>query len=477
MIQAVNQDLPQDRFTLEQFAGDLLPQATPQTALATAYHRQTLTNNEGGIDKEEYRLKAVMDRVSNTGLVWLGLTLGCAQCHDHPYDPVTQHEFYELAAIFNNADESDIELPDTEDAPVRKFRVLSQRGEPRTTRIWHRGDYLQPASEVRPGVLGALHALAPRDSANPDRLDLARWLMAPDNPLTPRVAANRLWLHLFGRGLVRTPDDFGARGQPPTHPELLDWLASQYIQRGWRPKEMIRLIVTSAAYRQSSRHRSELESIDPENRLLARQNRLRVEGELVRDLHLAASGLLSHRIGGPSFFPPLPPELVKITFRSELPWKTSQGADRYRRGMYTFFKRSVPYPTLMLFDCPDSNAAAVERSVSNTPMQALATLNNETFAEAAMALALRVLDSAGTDDRRKIDTLFRCCLSRPPAPAELERLVQLLQTHRDWYREHPQDLKPMAAVLHRSEADCLEPAAMAATASIVMNLDEFITRE
>ena len=361
VIEAVNRDLPLDQFTIEQFAGDLLADATPEQRLATAYHRQTLTNNEGGVDQEEYRFKAVQDRASNTAAVWLGLTLGCAQCHDHPYDPVTQREFYGLAAIFNNADEVELELPDANrhSAKPQKFRVLAQRAEPRVTRLLKRGEFLQPGEEVAPNVLSGLHTLdRGHTDARPDRLDLARWLVDPANPLTPRVAANQIWLRLWGQGLVRTPDDFGARGEPPTHPGLLDWLASELLTRGSSRKELIRKIVSSAAYRQASHQRPELAVLDPDNRLLARQNRVRVEAEIVRDLQLAAGGLLDQTIGGPSVFPPLGEEFIKITFRSQLPWKTSTGGDRYRRGMYTFFKRSVPYPDLMLFDCPDASGAA-----------------------------------------------------------------------------------------------------------------------
>ena len=285
VIDAVNRDMPLDQFTIEQFAGDLVPDATPLTQLATAYHRQTLTNNEGGVDKEEYRLKAVLDRVSNTGSVWLGLTLGCAQFHDHPYDPFTQREFYAIAAIFNNAEETEIDLSEVTSGnqKQRKFRVLSERETPRSTRLLKRGEFLNPGDDVTPGLLAGLHSLAADTSGEStprsiNRLDLARWLVDPANPLTPRVLANQVWLHLFGQGLVRTPDDFGARGDPPTHPELLEWLANDMIIRGWSRKALIRRIVSSATYRQASRHRPELAVIDPANRLLARQNRIRVEG-------------------------------------------------------------------------------------------------------------------------------------------------------------------------------------------------------
>jgi hypothetical protein len=465
VIAAVNGDLPLDQFTIEQFAGDLLDDATPDQRLATAYHRQTLTNNEGGVDAEEYRFKAVQDRVSNTAVVWLGLTLGCAQCHDHPYDPVTQREFYSLTAIFNNADETEIELPGAK--PLR-VRVLAERDEPRTTRLLTRGEFLQPGDEVQPAVPGTLHALSPRrEDGRPDRLDLARWLVDPANPLTPRVTVNQIWQRLFGQGLVRTPEDFGARGQPPTHPELLDWLATELLAGGASRKTMIRRIAASATYRQASHHRPALDRLDPDNRLLAWQNRMRVEAEIVRDLQLAAGGLLDERIGGPSVFPPLGEEFVRITYRSQLPWKTSTGGDLYRRGMYTFFKRSVPYPDLMIFDCPDASGATAKRTTTNTPLQALAALNSPTSQDAARGLARHMLaNSPG----KSIELALRTCLIRPPTAWELSRLEQLHRDHEAWYSSHPDDARVLAGDLPASTAPWI------ATANIILNLDEFLTR-
>jgi len=477
VIGAVNRDMPLDQFTVEQFAGDLLPEADSQSRLATAYHRQTLTNNEGGVDKEEYRLKAVLDRVSNMGTVWLGLTLGCAQCHDHPYDPLTQREFYGLAAIFNNAEEAEIDLPEgTSGRRPMKFRVLEERETPRTTRILKRGEFLQPGDEV----FASLPSTAGSTAITNDpvtRLDLARWLVDSANPLTTRVAANQIWLRLFGQGLVRSPEDFGARGQSPTHPELLDWLASELPRRGWSRKSLIRQIVSSATYRQDSRRLSELEMADPHNLLLARQNRIRVEAEIVRDLHLAAGGLLSNKIGGPSVFPPLGAEFVKITFRSELPWKTSPGGDRYRRGMYIFFKRSVPYPDLLGFDCPDASVAASQRTTSNTPLQALTLMNSETCLESARGLAARLHSTYRTSNAQVVENAFRICLTRPPTPSEKTRLTQLLREHKTWYENHPADAKAITEGLETSDDSLANLAAVVATANVIMNLDEFITRD
>ena len=479
VIDAVNRDQPLDRFTIEQFAGDLVPESDMLTRLATAYHRQTLTNNEGGIDKEEYRLKAVLDRVSNTGTVWLGLTLGCAQCHDHPHDPFTQREFYALAAIFNNADEVEIDLAESPARrPPLRFRVLAERETPRVTRLLKRGEFLHPGDEVLPALPTMANVESTAHTSAVTGLDLARWLVDPANPLPLRVTANQIWLRLFGQGLVRTPEDFGARGQPPTHPDLLDWLASELPRLGWSRKALIRLIVSSSTYCQDSRKRDDLEVIDPQNLLLARQARFRFDAEIIRDAQLAAGGLLTNQIGGPSVFPPLGAEFVKITFRSELPWKTSLGSDRYRRGMYTFFKRSVPYPDLMIFDCPDASVAAAQRMESNTPLQALTLLNSETSLEAARALAIRLLSQEQQQtDEILVHAAVRSCLTRPANPQELARLVEVLRTHRAWYDNHPDDAKAMTEGLELLTDPIAHTAALVATANVIMNLDEFITRD
>ncbi len=508
VIRAVNDDMPFDRFTLEQLAGDLLPDAGPDQRLATAFHRQTLTNKEAGIDKEEYRVKAVFDRVNTTATVWLGLTLGCATCHHHPHDPVSQREYYRLFAFFNNADEADLpraaaaeevaqllrareererrlaelreelsQAAPAEQEGVRKriqelekegadpatvrMAVLAERAEPRTTHLFRIGNFQDPVKDesLAPGTPGVLHPFRPRDPARPDRLDLARWLVDPANPLTARVAVNHVWQHLFGHGLVRTPEDFGARGRPADHPELLDWLASEFVRLGWSRKALIRLIVGSAAYRRASRFDPEAQAVDPENRLLHRQNRFRVEAEVVRDLPLAVSGLLTDRVGGPSIYPPLPDGLTKIAFRSNLKWPVSEGPDRYRRGMYTFFKRSLPHPNLTVFDCPDGSVTAVSRSVSNTPLQALAMLNNEVFVEAARALARRVLREAAGDDAR-IVLAFRLLVSRTPTEGERARVAKLLEASRAL-----------------AGPDDREVAAWTSVANVLFNLDEFMVRE
>lgn len=353
-------------------------------------------------------------------------------------------------------------------APLMSVRVISQRTkDPRTTHFLHRGEFKQPKAKVTPGTPGVLPLVKHRAETG-DRLDLARWLVDGRNPLTPRVTINHLWSNLFGAGFVRTPNDFGVRGEAPTHPKLIDWLADELIQRKWSQKAMIKLIVTSATYRQSSVHRPALTERDPDNKLVHRQNRFRVEAEIIRDLHLAASDLLTGQIGGPSVFPPLPAGVASLSYANNLKWNTSNDANRYRRGMYTFFKRTSPHPNLTTFDCPDSNVTCVKRGRSNTPLAALATLNNTVFTEAAKALAKRVLKEK-QDETKRIDYCFRLCVARPPTSSERAALVNLLNSARDYFRSHETDAK-----VYNGNP---EASAWAATARIMLNMDEFIMRE
>lgn len=288
---------------------------------------------------------------------------------------------------------------------------------------------------------------------------------------------NSIWARLFGEGIVRTVNDFGVRGERPTHPELLDWLASEFMDNGWSRKKLLKLILMSATYRQSSVHRPELTVVDPQNKLLARQNRLRVEGEIVRDLHLAAAGLLSPKIGGPSVFPPMPEDIASLSYAGNFKWTTSKGEDGHRRGLYTFFKRTAPHPDLMTFDCPDANTASVKRTVSNTPLQALTTLNAEAFSEAARALAKRVLEAGAANDDERIAMLFRLCVSRSPGEKESKSLRALLYDSRAWYAKHAEDAKTLTSGIETKMATVDELAAWTATSRIVLNLDEFVTRE
>ena len=425
-----------------------------------------------------------MDRTNTTGSVWLGLTIGCAQCHTHKYDPITQREYYQLFAFFNTISEVDIEapLPAERQAPKKPptlAQTLSEHTPRRVTRVLRRGDFLRPGARVDADTPAVLPPIESRGTV-PDRLDLARWLIGPENPLTPRVAANRIWRHLFGRGIVRSPEDFGTRGDRPSHPELLDWLALESMRQGWSLKRMVRMIVTSSAYRQRSASRPDLLRIDAENHLLARQNRFRLEAEVVRDVFLASSGLMTRVIGGPSVRPPLPPGVRELGYAGSIKWPVSTGPDRYRRGLYVFFQRTVPYPMLTAFDAPDSNVTCVRRRRSNTPLQALTLLNDPVFHEGAKALGQRVVhETAGNDVAARVRHLFLLAVSRDPDPREQAKLEALYRDLRAEYRKHPEEAARMTQGLTaRPEvgARAVEMAAWIAVSRVVLNLDEVVTR-
>ena len=746
VIGAFNRDLPFDQFTIEQFAGDLLPGATPEQVVATGFHRNTLINEEGGTDKEQFRVESVVDRVNTTGAVFLGLTIGCAQCHSHKYDPITQREYYQLFAFLNNQEEpavgfptpeqserqatlkrrleeargrlrdvearaaerreaweksvlsagvdpwlparlevakspeaGDLPIPDSEsylldvapmatpvsviltlqpppgrvaalrldalldprlpgrgpgltphgnfvlsefqvrteeggrlqgvalaaadadyhqsnmpasaaidgdpgtgwgvyaadghqqrsaaflfkspvtigpetrlvvtltfayrtpgyvigrgrisvspspvltpaagmdaalaailrkpsgqrspeeaqradqafqatdrlrqaavrevdriqaelkqlDREVVTTLVLRERTTPRETHIHLRGDFLRKGDRVNSGVPAVLPPLSVAGSS-PNRLDLARWLVDPRNPLTPRVTVNRIWQQLFGTGLVETENDFGKQGSRPTHPELLNWLADCFRSPrdgprpglGWSVKSLLRLIVTSSTYRQSSMRRPDLMERDPSNRLLARQNRLRLDAELIRDVSLRASGLLAPRIGGPSVFPPQPAGLDAFT-QNRKNWQVSQGEDRYRRGLYTFIWRSSPYAIFAALDAPSGNLTCTRRPRSNTPIGALMLANDGALFEMAQALAKRLQLEAGpgAPDEARIRLAYRLCVSREPTPDEIRTMLRYLQEER------------------AATAGSPDLAAWTSVARVLMNLDEFICRE
>ncbi len=581
VINALNQDLPFDQFVIEQIAGDLLPDADEQQIIATGFHRNTLLNLEGGVDFEQYRVEAVVDRVSTTGSSLLGLTLGCARCHDHKYDPISQREFYQLYAFFNNIDElsgehgeekrktahepllelgtpkqlarreayrsqygllekefkeyekallpgqaewernlteeerkrlepeiketlaispekrndfqkkaiekvfkatdlgyttreSGLAALEKVEPRVPRSMVMRELPAPREAYVQLGGDFLRRGIRVYPTVPSVLPPLAPRE--NPNRLDLARWLVAPQNPLTPRVTVNRIWQRFFGKGLVETENDFGTQGSPPSHPELLDWLASEFVARRWSLKAMHKLIVSSSTYRQSSRGRKKLSAVDPRNRLLGRQNRLRLEAETVRDSGLSVSGLLTRKVGGPSVFPPQPKGAGRVT-QVDRKWTAETGPERYRRGMYTHFWRSSPHPGLMVFDAPDSTTSCTKRNRSNTPLQALTLLNDEAFYEFAQGLAARVLREAPSDRSERIAYAFRLGLGRRPQPREQERLEGLLIAQRQDFMENPREAEAALSVELPPKTDPIEMAAWTAVSRVLLNLDEFVTRE
>ena len=466
VIDAVNRDLPFDQFTIEQLAGDLLPGPGLAQLTATGFHRNAARNTEAGVDKEEARFQNLADRVATTGRVWLGLTVGCAQCHTHKYDPITIRDYYALYAFFNNTE-------DRAEATTKAQTLAEVTKDRRETYVHLAGIYSRRGATVVPASLSALPPMAAPEEGEATRLDLARWLVSPENPLTSRVAVNQVWSKLFGTGIVSTPDDFGATGEPPSHPELLDWLAHQFTNGGWSRKGLIRLIVNSATYRQSSAQRADLVEIDPLNRLLARQSRLRLEAEILRDAFLKTSGLLTTTVGGPSIRPPLPGDVFDVG--RSVKWDVSEGADRYRRGLYILTLRSVLYPMLTTFDAPDASEACVRRERSNTPLQALTLMNDPVFVEAAQALALRVARESPSDPAARLRHLFHLCLFREPLPEESERLRGFYDGQKARVIAGGEDaLKLLGEVL---PTDAVETATLVAVARVLLNLDEFINRD
>ncbi len=502
VIRAFNANLPFDRFTVEQLAGDLLPGATIEQRTASGFNRNHMISYQGSSIPEKVRVGYIVDRVNTTAAVWLGLTMGCAQCHDHKFDPLPQADYYRLFAFFNSIAEKPLDGDAGNAAPVLMLdpalqpkvdalagkkgspelkqllrtspntMVMAELPRPRETRLLKRGEYNQPGEKVDPGTPGCLPPMAA--DLPKDRLGLARWLVDPKNPLTARVAVNRLWQMLFGTGLVESSEDFGAQGEFPSHPELLDALAVDFVEKGWDVKAMVRQIVLSATYRQSSKA-----SHAPSNRLLARGPRFRMPAEMIRDSALAASGLLVEKIGGPSVFPYQPPGVWEAVASQEKGKYTAQeyrqgtGDDLYRRSLYTFWKRLAPPPAYSAFDAPTREVCTVRRQRTNTPLQALVTLNDPTFVEAARALAERAMK--GHSDEERATIAFRRVLARSPSEAEMSVLLKLRAQRFD-----PESARRLLAVGESRRDPSLDPvehAAWTMVASAILNLDEALTKE
>jgi hypothetical protein len=476
VVDAFDRDMPFDQFTIEQLAGDLLPAATPTQILGTGFHRQAMWNREDGVDPEEDRTKRVIDRVATVGTTWLGLTLGCAQCHSHTYDPISQKEFYKFYAFFNNANEANLVLPKSGDAEGGDADVMAQNSD-RPTYLFVRGNFLAPdqSEALIPGTPAILHPFQPSGQV-PTRLDLARWIVDPQNPLPPRVAVNTIWYHLFGRGIVPTLEDFGSRAGLPSHPDLLDWLADDFVSHGWLRKRFIKQIVMSSTYRQSAAARPDLDAVDVENVFLARQNRLRVPAETVIDTPLAASGLLAAKHSGPCVYPPMPPELLTITNLGTV-WPTSEGQDRHRRALFTFHQRAIPYPQLHVFDRPTAASSVTGRVRSNTPLQALTTMHNSVFVEAAQALARRAQTEKIGDAEAQIILAFRLALGRTPDEKERAELQGLFADFKTTFESDSESATKLVGDYAPDGVPIATAAAMVGTAQVILNLDEVITRE
>jgi cytochrome c553 len=596
VIEALNRDFPWDQFTVEQLAGDLLPNATIEQKIATGFLRQNLVNREGGVNFTETRFEELVNRTNTISTTWLGLTTGCAQCHNHKYDPISQKEYYQLMGFVENSDVADIDAPQPGelgpyltarplfekkrqevldkhgmvelykhwrektlwawanpgkepdwDFQVSAYRTLFDNAErllkmdsskvsvadndalihyfltrfptdyykestdegkrlraarkeyletvvklqPEWTRantisesvenyqpaLRVRGDALTLGEKLEPGTLRVLPALSEKhlNQGRKDRVALARWLTDPQNPLPPRVFVNRSWHEFFGRGLVKTSEDFGTQGEPPTHPELLDWLANEFIDKGYSMKQLHRTIALSATYRQSSKARPELANSDPENALYARQTRQRLTAEQIRDAALQAGGLLNNQVGGKSIRPPQPSGVAELGYSGNVKWPESTGPERYRRGLYIHFQRTTPYPQLINFDAPDMTVTCARRRKSNSPLQALNLLNDPVFLEAAQGLALKTL-SVGKDADQRLRYAFQTALGRLPSDKEQVRLKQYLQQQTQLAQADPVSAAKMMP-LHLQNVNGAEAAAWVGVSRVLLNLDEFITRE
>ncbi len=586
VIRSFNANKPFDEFTIEQLAGDLLPSPTVEQRIASGYNRLGMMSAEGGVQPKEYLAKYISERVRNLSGTWLGVTLGCCECHDHKYDPFTTKDFYSMEAFFADIEERglysgsegtgvwgpSLQLPTAEQAarrselqealtraratlqtetperlaaqaewekspgaleslpePVRAalavvaserndeqratlanhFRdhwpglndqreevkkleaelqalersipvtLVTQTVSPRTIRVLKRGNWMDESGpEVTPSVPGLL----PQPSATTERLnrlDLARWVVSSDNPLTARVFVNRLWKQLFGAGLSRKLDDLGAQGEWPSHPELLDHLASQWIQSDWNVKALVRYIVLSETYRQSSFASESLRQFDPYNRYLARQSRFRLDAELVRDNALAISGLLVEQVGGPSVKPFQPPGYWAYLNFPTREWENGQGSELYRRGLYTHWQRQYLHPAMLAFDAPSREECTAERPRSNTPLQSLVLLNDPSYVESARSFAERILREGGPSEEDRLTWAFQQALSRDPLPRERQILGTLVSQHFEEYTQDPMAAQELLSMGGKPPAQDLPPAEWAAwtsAARTILNLHETITR-
>jgi cytochrome c553 len=492
VIDAFNANMPYDQFAREQLAGDLMPNATIAQQVASGYNRMNQVTGEGGAQPKEYRAKYMADKTRTTASVWLGSTLACAECHDHKFDPFTIDDFYSFAAFFADLEEPDlvskgrrsaifsptIEVPQKDGSKTHTV-VSKARSKPRIMRVLARGNWMDKSGAIaEPQVPKFLGSLAVEGRAS--RLDLANWIAATDNPLTARVWVNRLWYLLFGNGLSVVLDDLGFQGEWPSHPKLLDWLAVEFVESGWDSKHIIRLIAESATYQQSS-EAGDLAQIDAKNRLLARQGRPRIAAEFVRDTALRVSGLLTPKIGGRSVKPYQPAGYWADSYKSvgnPHKYKQDHGPQLYRRGVYTFWKRTFAPPAMLTFDAPSREECVARRPSSNTPLQALVLLNDPTFVEAARALAQRSLQAADSDGER-LTWAVRQVLSRAPDAAESAILATLLAQNRTRYKADAEAAAALLKVGEEPVPDGLEAAELAAWTAVsraLLNLHETITR-
>jgi len=511
IIEAFNSNKPFDEFTIEQLAGDLLPDATESQILATAFNRNHRIQTEDGAIDEEWRTEYVIDRVETMGAVWMGLTLGCCRCHDHKYDPISQREFYQLFSLFNNLDEKGFinnlrgaaepqiryqatkyerelaELKKNKQTPAETenakkelearhpfVMVMRDMEQPRQAYVLLRGQYDSHGDPVSPGLPSALPT---NDTKTVTRLSFARWLVNGRHPLTARVTVNRLWEQLFGTGLVKSPENFGVQADWPSHPELLDWLAVDFVESGWDIKALIKKMVLSATYRQDHSVDERRLRLDSENRLLSHGPRFRLQAEMIRNQALAVSGLLHEQFGGPSVKPYQPAGLWEEVEKRGT-FQQDHGTRLYRRSLYTTIRKTVAPPDMVLFDMPSREVCTVKRARTNTPLQALSLLNNVTYVEASRKFAERILKSGSNTDEQ-IAWAFRRVTQRSPTEKEKAILVRGFERRLRSFRasiERAAELLKQGEAPTSEEFDKAELAAMTTVASVLLNLDEVINK-
>jgi hypothetical protein len=506
LIHSFNTNLSYDKFLTWQMAGDMLPNATKEQVLATAFFRNHKYTEEGGVVPEEYRVEYILDKTKTYGRGIIGVTVECAQCHDHKYDPFSQKDYYNLFAFFNNTKEEGYEGDVSTSKPAKNpilaisdsdvhnilsyinkkdtgkltVSVMGERDTMRKTFILARGAYDNPTVQVMPN---AIPAVMPFDTVRlpRNRLGLALWTTNKSNPLTARVFVNQMWQELFGRGIVKTTGDFGMQGELPTHPELLDWLAVDFMQNGWDVKRLMKQIVMSATYRQSSKISPEKLKEDPENILFSRGARLRVPAEFVRDIVLASSGLLNNTIGGPSVKPYQPAGLWEgaTSGRGVLAkYEQDHGEDLYRRGMYTFIKLTVPPASMMIFDASNRDQCEVKRSKTNTPLQALVMMNDPTVLEASRVLSEKLVTKSG-NAKENILSAFRMIVCRKPTDKEMQILEGYYNEELRLYQEKKIDAKATIKIGEsqvNEKVDAIKTAALMKAIQTIYNLEETITK-
>ncbi len=510
VIHAFNDNMPYNQFLLWQLAGDLLPNATKEQLLATGFNRNHPITQEGGVIDEEYRSTYVSDRTNTLGKGIMGLTLECAKCHDHKYDPLSQKDYFSLYAFFNQVNEKGLQM-DAVQAKNRKYYadppyieikdddleniltfinkkdtnelkvMVMNDSARRETFVLARGNYDAPTEKVT--------AIAPEiimdysEELPKNRLGLAKWLTDNKNPLTARVYVNRLWSVFFGQGIVKTIEDFGSQGALPTHPELLDWLAVEFMENGWDTKYIIKKMMMSATYRQSSRITKEKKEIDPENIYLSRGPRFRLSAEEIRDYVLATSGLLNQEIGGPSVKPYQPPGLWAETNAGNnrgilTEYIEDSGEKLYRRSLYTFWKRTLPPPSMTIFDAPNRDLCEVRRQKTNTPLQALAMQNDVQVLEGAKVLANEI-NQMELNEEQSIQALFNRVLLRDPDSDEIDLLTDYYEDCLDKFEISQEDARGLLGIGEKAikPEDTTEAAALMMVAQVLYNLDETITKE